>query len=227
MHAIYQILNTQNGKRYVGSSVNLDKRIRQHKIDLNRQKHGNKHLQDSWNKYGAEAFSFTVLEAVENPEGLLSREQFWIDTSNPEYNIDKVAGSSLGVKRSPETIEKIRKANLGLKHPEWRCKIKSIAQGGNNHWTKRKSFSEEAKKIMSEAQKKLYRGGYISPVAKEVIQFTKTGEFVGTYVSLSEAARQTDGSGQAIGMCAIGKIKTSGGFVWRYKTQQSIKQSTQ
>ena len=162
MHAIYQILNTQNNKRYVGSSVNFDKRIRQHKIDLKRKKHANRHLQDSWNKYGEEAFSFTALEVVTNPEDLLSREQFWIDTSNPEYNIDKVAGSSLGVKRSPETIEKIRKANLGLKHPEWRCKIKSTSQGGENHWTKKKGFSEEAKKTMSEAQKNLYKSGYFS-----------------------------------------------------------------
>ena len=35
--------------------------------------------------------------------------------------------------------------------------------GGEKHWTKKKKFSEESKKKMSESQKKLYQNGYIHP----------------------------------------------------------------
>jgi hypothetical protein len=70
----------------------------------------------------------------------------------------------------------MRKAHLGEKHPEWRNKIKSISQGGENHWTKKKKFSEEAKKRMSETHKKLYKNGYQNPNKKIIIQYNKNGE---------------------------------------------------
>jgi group I intron endonuclease len=59
---------------------------------------------------------------------LIEREQYYIDTLNPEYNILKVAGSLFGYKhtieslqkmseiaknRSEETIAKLREAALG------------------------------------------------------------------------------------------------------------------
>lgn len=43
---------------------------------------------------------------------LLEREQYYIDTLNPEYNILKIAGSRLGVKHTLEVIEKIKSGAL-------------------------------------------------------------------------------------------------------------------
>lgn len=48
----------------------------------------------------------------------LEREQYYIDTINPEYNILKVAGSSLGHIRSDETKLNITKARLGSIHSQ-------------------------------------------------------------------------------------------------------------
>lgn len=39
---------------------------------------------------------------------MIKKEQYYIDQLKPEYNILKVAGSSLGVKRSIETIARIK-----------------------------------------------------------------------------------------------------------------------
>ena len=58
---IYQILNKVNNKRYIGSTVNLYKRKHQHLKELKNNKHGNRFLQRSWNKYGADAFELTTL----------------------------------------------------------------------------------------------------------------------------------------------------------------------
>jgi group I intron endonuclease len=157
MTVIYAIINKANKKQYIGSTINFKRREKLHRNRLCKKEHHSPKLQAAWNKHKENSFQFIILEELgetRDRETILTREQWWIDNSNSEYNICKIAGSSLGVLRSKETRDKVRKANLGLKHPEWRNKIKSLAQGGENHWTKRKGFSEEAKKNMSEAQKK-------------------------------------------------------------------------
>lgn len=45
--AIYKIMNNINGEFYIGSSVNLNRRISAHTCDLNKGKHRNKHLQNA------------------------------------------------------------------------------------------------------------------------------------------------------------------------------------
>lgn len=103
---IYEILNTLNGKRYIGSAVNLCARVKNHKQKLNSQAHRNEHLQRAWNKYGAPAFVFKpILFCAAN--NLLMYEQRCLDGYGPEYNICPVAGSSLGMKHTVEAKEKI------------------------------------------------------------------------------------------------------------------------
>ena len=58
---IYKITNIVNNKFYIGSSVNVRKRIVDHIRRLRSDTHGNPHLQKAWNKYKEEKFSFNVL----------------------------------------------------------------------------------------------------------------------------------------------------------------------
>jgi len=50
-------------------------------------------FQNAINKYNLQEFIFIIFEYCD-AEGLLSREQFYLDFLEPEYNILKVAGSS-------------------------------------------------------------------------------------------------------------------------------------
>jgi len=184
---VYCIENTLNKKQYIGSSKNVYKRRNRHFSELKNGKHKNSKLQNSYNKHGKEAFIFYLLEEVFNEKLLIEAEQRLINQFKPEYNINLIANSSLGIKRSEETKEKVRQANLGLKHPEWRNKIKSETQGGNNHWTQKKEFSEVSKNKMSETHKKLYENGYKNPVAKEVIEIDYDGREINKWPSLSQA----------------------------------------
>lgn len=102
---IYQIVNRTNGKRYIGSSVRLLGRKKRHFSELDCNMHHSQALQRAWNKYGKENFDFLILEYCE-PDKLIEREQYYIDTLLPEYNICKVAGNCLGVKNSAETKSK-------------------------------------------------------------------------------------------------------------------------
>ena len=102
---VYEIANLVNGKRYIGSATNFRGRWNVHRSDLRKGKHHSKKLQHAWNKYGAEAFRFGPLLLCSKPN-LIFFEQRCLDGLRPEYNIATVAGSILGMKLSPERIEK-------------------------------------------------------------------------------------------------------------------------
>jgi len=109
---VYLIENSNNGKRYIGSSVNMPGRFLDHKKLLRRGRHHSPHLQASWNKYGEGAFRFEVLEEWE-PEFCVSMEQWWINMLRPEYNHRSVAQANLGVIPSEETRARISNSKRG------------------------------------------------------------------------------------------------------------------
>lgn len=187
---IYKIVNIKNNKFYIGGSKYLNARKYQHFKAIKEKNHYNRLLQDDILLFNPEDFIFEVIEIIEDLNTLLIREQFYIDTLKPEYNICPIAGNSLNVKRTDEFKEKIRKLNTGLKHPAWRNELKSKSQGGENHWTKKKSFSEEAKLSMSLAQKKLYESGYIHPRSRIILRFDLNNNLIKEYKSLTEAAKE-------------------------------------
>jgi len=159
---IYEILNTVNGKRYIGSAVKFSHRWAVHRSDFKLGVHGNKYFQRSWDKYGPSAFRFSILLFC-SPENLIFYEQRAIDVFKPEYNLCKIAGSSLGYTHTSETREKLSiintgritseearknlsKAGKGKKKPlEWRQRMSAIHTG--------KILSTEHVLHMSEALK--------------------------------------------------------------------------
>ncbi|WP_003297534.1 NUMOD3 domain-containing DNA-binding protein [Stutzerimonas stutzeri] len=106
---IYAIRNKQSQKSYIGSAVNIDRRLKEHRQRLKAGAHHSPKLQRAWAKYGEDCFEFVLLERVEIND-LIAREQFWMDHHGSAlhgYNVCPVAGSILGVKRSAETRAKM------------------------------------------------------------------------------------------------------------------------
>ncbi len=98
---VYQITCIPTGKIYIGSAVNLRSRWGQHKRKLIASSHYDSHLQAAWNTFGAEAFSFSILELIAKPL-LVEREQEWIDRTNCTnreigFNISKDASYPSGM----------------------------------------------------------------------------------------------------------------------------------
>lgn len=113
---IYEILNTDNGKRYIGSAVNFIQRWNNHRSDLRQNKHHNRHLQSAWNKHGETIFKFSPILVCEKSM-LLFYEQCIINGYKPKYNISPTAGSRLGIPCTVEAKIKIGDANRGKKKP--------------------------------------------------------------------------------------------------------------
>ena len=75
-----------------------------------------------------------------------------------------------------------------------------------------KHLSEETKKKQSASM----TGNHNSPT-KPVLQFSKDGEFIAEYQSIREAERQTGCKSESVCRCCKGRLKTCGGFIWKYK----------
>jgi group I intron endonuclease len=78
---IYKITCKKTGKFYIGSSVNINKRLNEHKRILRQNKHSNKYLQNTWNRYREQNFRFEIIEIIHDISQLLIREQWWLDNT--------------------------------------------------------------------------------------------------------------------------------------------------
>lgn len=138
---IYQIRNIINNDIYVGSTKSFQSRLYAHITLLERNKHHSRYLQNAYNKYGKQNFTFEILELVENIKELILIEQKYLDKYNPTYNVMKLAKNHLGVKRSEETKRKISESNIGkhygLVNEEVKRKISKSLKG--------RKFSEQHK----------------------------------------------------------------------------------
>nr|YP_009059696.1 GIY-YIG endonuclease [Parasitella parasitica]AIO05746.1 GIY-YIG endonuclease [Parasitella parasitica] len=103
--SIYLLHNLVNGKQYVGSSIDLKRRLYSYYSPSKLV--DNRYISNSIMKYGHNNFTVLILELVEKSDciktDLLSREQYYIDLLKPVLNINPTAGSSLGFKHSDET----------------------------------------------------------------------------------------------------------------------------
>jgi len=153
---IYKITNTINNKCYIGSSVNIRKRCREHILKLLSKTHSNSYLQNSFCKYGECSFNFEVLEEVLDLTQLLQREGYFITSLNADYNLASL--DYLGKKTLSEETKKkigIKSAEKFVKNPEL-INILKDARNLKPVWNKGKVgvYSEESLKKMSESSKK-------------------------------------------------------------------------
>lgn len=68
-------------------------------------------------KNGYSKFELKILEYCDITD-VIKREQHYMDLLKPEYNILKIAGSTLGFRHSKETLAKMSVAKIGTKHSE-------------------------------------------------------------------------------------------------------------
>lgn len=170
---IYAIANSINGSCYVGSAVDFKTRKARHLNELRQGKHHSPHLQRAYDKYGETAFIFYIIEDVKKDRQLLfERESYWIFLLRPAYNVGHIDYTHLGVKRSKvtiqrmseaaftrpkrtkESIQKTRLANLGRKQSEKERQKRSEVQRKRHV---ENPMSEETKRKNSESNKGIKR----------------------------------------------------------------------
>ena len=171
---IYEIVNSVNGKKYIGKHVGdvSDGRWYGHKSDLKKNKHRNCHLQHAWNKYGASNFQFNTIESgILTIDELNLREVFYIKkykTMDDRFGYNLREGGT-GGRFSEESKRKLSKSlseghrtgrivvwNRGIPRTEEEKlnMSKSILRGFKNGritWNVGKPWSKKMKKKISES----------------------------------------------------------------------------
>lgn len=186
---VYQITCSANGAQYVGSSIDVHRRVVQHISCLSSGKHSNKRLQRTWDKYGRDQFAVFLLEEVSSEADLISREQYWLDSAKERrgallMNLSPSAQNTLGYKFARETVDKIAAKLRGYKHDEafrQKCRErmlrfrhteesrKKISQANMGHAVR--PISEETRRKISVAS----RGRKMPESAREKIAASKRG----------------------------------------------------
>ncbi len=108
---IYKIINLENAKFYIGSTVKWRARVRAHRRKLNAGTHHCTHLQNAWSKYGEDSFVFRIVAEVDDPAELHQVEQSFLDEHHGTdqcYNVAKYTdNSNRGVVRSDRHRQRI------------------------------------------------------------------------------------------------------------------------
>lgn len=106
---VYAIKSKIDERLYIGSSINIKRRLYTHTSDLANKRHPSYHLQKFYNKYGPESLKIEVLESCPI-QNLILREQYWMDLIKNRrsrkllFNSCLIAGSRKGYKPSKYII---------------------------------------------------------------------------------------------------------------------------
>ncbi len=239
---IYRIINILNCKCYIGSSSVLDKRIKDHFYHLKRKTHKSKHLQDSYNKYGLENFTYQILELT-SLENLIEKEDYWINYFNSRnrnygYNIDSAKETSRGHNLRSDTIEKMRsKQTVKIKQYTkdgtfiriWNSQreverklgisssgIVASCKGNGDQWSAGgfiwRYIEDNFDKHRTE--KKIHK--------RKIRQYDLDNNFVKLWNSIVDASKEMKVHPTSILACCKNKQMTCKNFIWKYENELKV-----
>ena len=217
---IYCIENLKNGKKYIGQSYNIDYRWNEHKRRLITQRHTNKHLQASFNKYGIENFKFYVIEYCKEDK-LNEREIYWISYYNTYlgdgYNY------TLGGEGSRKIHIVLQFDLNGNLIKEWRngyaasqelsisvgaiygCCVHRYKSAGGYIWMYKEDFNSK-----DDLQWYFNKDNHNNC---NVLQYDLYGRLIKTWDNIAEIKRVL---GYNVIYCCLHTTYTSHGFIWKY-----------
>ena len=108
----YKIENKINKKFYIGITTKPNDRKHQHFHQLEKGVHNNYKMQKDYNDYGAEAFSFEIIDELEGTkeEGYEHEHQL-IQSSRATESYNICEGGLINPVYSPQVIEKLKKTH--------------------------------------------------------------------------------------------------------------------
>lgn len=208
MYTVY-VHTCPNGKRYVGMTK-LKPAYR-----WNDGK-GYDHCTDFYSaimEFGWRNISHEIIEnklTKEEAESLERRMIEFYRSNDPRYGYNSHSGGISGGKANSVTKSRMSKAQSGINNPMFGRHLSDEAKEAIAKTKRGKPLTEECKRKLGEVL-----GGVKNPAAKPVFQYDKDMNFIREWHYI-RAARNATGANN-IWACCVGKLKTSGGYVWRYE----------
>jgi hypothetical protein len=246
MALVYRYRNMQNGKSYVGSTVNsLSRRWAVHFSRLRRGVHHNAHLQHAFSHYGEAAFVLEVLEdgLPSDQRAVEQREGYWIEhlkTWDPEFGYNGCRGEGARVPGT-EARQKMSEAKLAaskarsLPVVQYDLNGHELASFSSVFEAARASGADygDVYRVCSGQRNRMTAGGFrwsflgeqlIFRVpktrARAVRQLTLDGQVVAEHPSITAAAAAVGCLKEAVGDVARKRSgrETAVGFRWDFVT---------
>lgn len=244
---VYLWTHSISGATYVGSSIDISKRLNSYYSLSYLTRRKKSYICNALALHGYSAFSFTILEYIELTDlskdqiknYILEREQYYIDELVPEYNVLRIAGSSLGYRHKEEdklyadknpmfgktgelnpfygkshdqeTLFKMSEAKKGSKHTIETLAKLSEANKGKKHLPDTLTKMSEAKKGDNHPM-----FGKVALNAKKVYIYTLNNELYKECSSIMEAAVLLNTYTIKINKCIISGKAFEDKFIIRY-----------
>lgn len=208
---IYLITNLITQEKYVGQSIDIYNRWRQHKAVAKNSKEQAK-LYQAIRAYGIENFSCEILEECENTQ-LNEREIYWIEYYNTfyqGYNMTRGGQGPYGWKYNPEKIRSLWDEGYSVKA------IQSIIGCSEQLVSDRLRGYKDYNNETARARYEYYSSG-------PVYQYTLLGKYIQSFPNATIAAHQINNSrNDNILSCLRKETKTAYGFQWSWEYKEKI-----
>lgn len=198
---IYEIRNVVTDQAYYGSTDSFERRNEEHFSLLERNKHFNPYLQNSYNKYGKDAFVFSPIARFEVEQLLIEElkllDLYWDGCKQCFNSARHPSAPMTGKTHTDEARKKISEAGLR----------RSAVPGFVNP--------------------SYMRRGELNGKSKSVDQYTLAGNFVATHGSAAEAGRiiALEDAGKDHEIVARGILMNASGdlvvaykYIWRFRS---------
>ena len=113
---IYRIYCKSEDKSYIGKSINIEERWKNHLNELKKGNHINNKLQKVFNKYGKDDFEFSILKEVDDYYEITYYESYYAEKFNAfnnGYNIAKLFNSK-DIKNVLDSLQDLSKEWLSI-----------------------------------------------------------------------------------------------------------------
>ena len=214
MYCCYTLVDTRDFDVFYVGKTRLDLlniRKNQHKYETKRR---NDKRSNKIKKLLKKGYSFEIIptkfykteeEAYKDEENIINYYR------NRGYNLCNTTPGGEGVRNpSLETRKKLSKNASerfsGDGNPSKRPEVKA----------KRAKFFKENNPMYNEKIKTKTIKAIMKSCAKKVCQYSLEGEYINTFDSIKDASRKTGKCRYGISGCCNKKLKTSGGFIWKF-----------
>lgn len=224
---IYCIENMSNHKKYIGQSVNIYERWAGHRTLLRKGKHRNQHLQSAWTTYGENNFLFYIIKEclVDQLDELEIYYTSLYNVYDKQYGYNIEPAGRANHTRATETIEKIKQNRNYIVSEETRQRIREIQTG--------RKLTDEWKTNISNHHRRAIQDGtmivnvehlekYREAQKTEIDCYDLMGNFLRTYQSVHDAARDLHVEATNISKVLTGKYTHCATFVFYYNEQGLI-----
>lgn len=227
MVGIYKITNQLNGKVYIGQSINIEHRWKEH---IQEAKNGirNYALYNAMRKYGIENFSFEIIEECSEKE-LDEKEVYYIKEYNSYYDgyNSTLGGQGKGFQRCINSQEiydlwdqglSVFEINEKLKDKVGHTTIRKYLQSYKNYSVKESNSRGNLRSIKANEFRK--NNPNCNSSRNKVVQYDLWGKYIASYDSYEDAERKTGIDSVVIGRVINGIQNQAGGFQWLKPDQQ-------